>query len=177
MKMTIRSTALVGIAGSIAAYVVFTPTQLQAVGAAKTEQRAPAVRAPRRAEMNGQRALRALYLLTHRVSEGTSANTLFAAHSWYSPPPPPPVPAMSPAPAAVPQVPTAPPLPFAFMGSYTPDGTAPVFFLTQGDRVYNVRIGDTLDATYSVDSFANGQLVLTYKPLKIQQQLSVGGAP
>jgi hypothetical protein len=63
------------------------------------------------------------------------------------------------------------------MGSYTPDGSTPVFFLTQGDRVYNVRIGDTLDATYSVDSFANGQLVLTYKPLKIQQQLSVGGAP
>jgi hypothetical protein len=63
------------------------------------------------------------------------------------------------------------------MGSYTPDGSTPVFFLTQGDRVYDVRIGDTLDATYSVDSFANGRLMLTYKPLQIQQQLSVGGAP
>jgi hypothetical protein len=63
------------------------------------------------------------------------------------------------------------------MGSYTPAGAAPVFFLTRDDRVYDVRIGDTLDGAYSVDSFANGQLVLTYKPLKIQQQLAVGGAP
>jgi hypothetical protein len=84
---------------------------------------------------------------------------------------------MSPAQSAALQVPTAPPLPFAFMGSYTSDGSTPVFFLTQGDRVYDVRIGDTLDDTYSVDSFSNGQLVMTYKPLKLQQQLLVGGAP
>lgn len=178
MKMTIRSKVLVGIAGSIAAYVLFAPTDSQTVDPAKTGERAPAVRSPRRAETHGERALHALYLLTHRVSDGASANALFAAHSWYSPPPPPPpVPSMSAAQVVALQVPTAPPLPFAFMGSYTPDGSTPVFFLTQGDRVYNVRIGDTLDTTYSVDSFANGQLVLTYKPLKIQQQLSVGGAP
>jgi hypothetical protein len=177
MKTTLRSKILVGIAGSIAAYVIFAPADPQTVDTAKSVERAPAVRSPRRAETHGQRALHALYLLTHRVSEGASANALFAAHSWYSPPPPPPpAPSISPA-QTVPQVPTAPPLPFAFMGSYTPDGSTPVFFLTQGDRVFDVRIGDTLDANYSVDSFANGRLVLTYKPLQIQQQLSVGGAP
>jgi hypothetical protein len=63
------------------------------------------------------------------------------------------------------------------MGSYTPDGAAPVFFLTRGDRVYNVKIGDTLDNTYLVDSLSNGQLVLTYKPLDIKQQLAVEGTP
>jgi hypothetical protein len=178
MKMALRSKILVGIACSIAGYVVFAPPDAQPVGPAKTDASAPAPRSPRRAGTNGQRALHALYLLTHRVSDSASASALFAAHSWYSPPPPPPpVPSMSAAQVAALQVPTAPPLPFAFMGSYTPDGSTPVFFLTQGDRVYDVRIGDTLDATYSVDSFANGQLVLTYKPLKIQQQLSVGGAP
>jgi hypothetical protein len=62
------------------------------------------------------------------------------------------------------------------MGTYTPDGSDPVYFLMQGDRVYNVRVGDTLNDTYSVDSFTNGQLVMTYKPLKIQQQLTVGSA-
>jgi hypothetical protein len=178
MKMTIRSKVLVGIAGSIAAYVLFAPTDPQTVDPAKTAERAPAVRSLRRAETHGERALHTLYLFTHRVSDSASAKALFAAHSWYSPPPPPPpAPSMSAAQVAALQVPTAPPLPFTFMGSYTPDGSTPVFFLTQGDRVYDVRIGDTLDATYSVDSFANGQLVLTYKPLKIQQQLSVGGAP
>jgi hypothetical protein len=40
-----------------------------------------------------------------------------------------------------------------------------------------VHIGDTLDGTYTVDSFNNGQLVFTYKPLNTQQQLITGGAP
>jgi hypothetical protein len=62
------------------------------------------------------------------------------------------------------------------MGTYSPDGSKPVYFLTQGDRVFNVRVGDTLDDTYTIDSFANGQLVLTYKPLNIKQQLSAGGS-
>jgi len=32
-------------------------------------------------------------------------------------------------------------------GHYAPSGAKPVFFLTQGDRVYDVHIGDTLDNT------------------------------
>jgi hypothetical protein len=63
------------------------------------------------------------------------------------------------------------------MGSYAPDGAAPVFFLTRADRVYDVRIGDTLDSTYSVDGFNGGRLLLTYKPLNIQQQLTAGENP
>jgi hypothetical protein len=117
---------------------------------------------------------RSLLLLAQRVVDQTSAGSLFAAHSWYTPPPPPP-PAPPPAPVdTTPAVPTAPPLPFQFIGSYKPDGQAPVFFLTSGDRVYDVHVGDTLDNNYSVDSFANGQLVLTYKPLNIKQQLIAG---
>jgi hypothetical protein len=77
----------------------------------------------------------------------------------------------------VPPKPVAPPLPFTYMGSYAPNGAKPVFFLTQGDRVYDVHIGDTLDGTYSVDAFNNGTLVFTYKPLNQQQQLTTGGAP
>ena len=76
-----------------------------------------------------------------------------------------------------PPKPVAPPLPFTYMGSYAPNGAKPVFFLTQGDRVYDVHIGDTLDGTYSVDAFNNGALVFTYKPLNQQQQLTTGGAP
>jgi len=56
-----------------------------------------------------------------------------------------------------PPKPVAPPLPFTYMGSYAPNGAKPVFFLTQGDRVYDVHIGDTLDGTYSVDAFNNGR--------------------
>jgi hypothetical protein len=59
------------------------------------------------------------------------------------------------------------------MGSYRADGTA-TYFLTAGDRVYDVKIGDTLDNTYSVDGVKSGQLLFTYMPLKIQQSLAVG---
>jgi len=120
-------------------------------------------------------ATHALLQLAHRVSDQAAAGALFATHSWYvAPPPPPPAPAVKPEP---PPKPVAPPLPFAYMGSYAPNGVQPVFFLTRGDRVYDVRVGDTLDGTYSVDGFANGQLTLTYKPLNEKQQLMTGSTP
>jgi hypothetical protein len=62
------------------------------------------------------------------------------------------------------------------MGSYVLAGAEPVYFLTKGDRVYDVKIGDLVDGTYSLDSFSNGQLMLTYKPLQIQQPLIIGSA-
>jgi hypothetical protein len=74
--------------------------------------------------------------------------------------------------AAALRTPTAPPLPFKYMGSYAPDGEATVFFLTRADRVYDVRVGETVDDTYSVDGYNGSQLLLTYKPLNIQQQLN-----
>ena len=113
-----------------------------------------------------------------RTADATHAAALFAAHSWYvapPPPPPPPAPTVSAA-SLAPPVPTAPPLPFQYMGSYQAEGAAQVFFLTHGDRVYDAKIGDILENTYSVDGFNGSQLLLTYKPLNIQQQLPVGGS-
>jgi hypothetical protein len=121
---------------------------------------------------------RSLLLLAHRVAEQTSAGALFATHSWYVPPPPPPPPPAVATEPTEPPAPVAPPLPFTYMGSYAPVGAKPVFFLTQGDRVYDVHVGDTLEGgTYSVDAFTNGALIFTYKPLNQQQQLTTGGAP
>jgi hypothetical protein len=115
----------------------------------------------------------AVFEFGNRVASDAAAAALFAAHSWYvappaPPPPPPPV-------AVAPPAPTAPPLPFNYMGSYRPDGAQPVFFLTQGDRVYEVKIGDVLDNLYSVDAVNGSNLMLTYKPLNIQQALPVEG--
>ena len=106
-----------------------------------------------------------------RIVKDTTAASLFSPQSWYvAPPAPPPAPVVVHAPVA----PTAPPLPFAFMGSYRSDGAVQTFFLTAGDRVYDVKVGDTLDNTYSVDGVKSGRLLLTYMPLKIQQSLAVG---
>ena len=105
-----------------------------------------------------------------RTRAAPAAVNLFAAHSWYIPPPPPP-----PRPAA-PIQPTAPPVPYAWLGSYTPEGGPTIFFLSRDDRVFDVQVGDQIENTYSVDAQLNGQLQLTYLPLNTRQTVLLGGA-
>jgi hypothetical protein len=166
---------------AITGYVVFAPpdSAAPAADAAQDATASPNTRVQHHPEHSQHRAANALSRLAHRVADATSAAELFAAHSWYTPPPPPPpapAAAISEAQAAALRTPTAPPLPFQYMGSYAPDGKATVFFLTRADRVYDVRVGDMLDDTYSVDGFNGTQLLLTYKPLNIQQQLNAEGS-
>jgi hypothetical protein len=112
-----------------------------------------------------------------RVVVPTYAAALFAQHSWTVlrpvkvPPPPPP--ALPPPPPPPPE-PTAPPFPYAFVGSYAPEGGRPVFFLTRGDRVIDARVGDKLDGVYQLESAAGGQLVFVYLPLNVRQNLPAG---
>jgi hypothetical protein len=128
-------------------------------------------RAPQPTASRGANSLTRLAL---RVTNDKSAGFLFPIQSWYiAPPPPPPAPVVQ----VKPPPPTAPPMPFGVIGSYSRAGDATVYFLTRGDRVFDVHIGDTLDNTYTVDSEAHGQLMLTYKPLNIQQALALGGSP
>jgi hypothetical protein len=180
MKAALRTKVLSGAALAIAGYVVFGPGDAQTVEVAKSTDQATGPRATHSQQTHSLRRdpAQILYFLSHRVADGESSQSLFAVHTWYTPPtpppPPPPAPALTAAQEAALRAPVAPPLPYAFMGSYVAAGGNPVFFLTHGDRVYNVKVGDTLDDTYSVDSVTNGQLVMTYKPLKIQQQLTVG---
>jgi hypothetical protein len=179
MKAALRTKVLIGAALAITGYVVFGPGDAQTVEVAKSADRASGPRATHSQQTHTLRRdpAQILYFLTHRVADGGASQSLFAPHTWYTPPPPPPpppAPALTAAQEAALRAPVAPPLPYAFMGSYVAAGGNPVFFLTQGNRVYNVKVGDTLDDTYSVDSVTNGQLVMTYKPLKIQQQLTVG---
>ena len=180
MTASIRTRVLVAVALAVVAYVVFAPSDPDSTVETAASRRPSQPHVP--SSEGGRTRLTApsASALANRVAAGESAGALFAVHSWYTPPPPPPpapAPVISEQQAAALRTPTAPPIPFAYMGTYTPDGAAPVFFLTQGDRVYNVRIGEVLDNKYSVDAFSNGQLVMTYMPLKIQQQLSVGATP
>jgi len=194
MVVTTRTKVLVAMAAAVLAYVVFdqgdstTPEPVGPSGAAtgvaspgatgvvsQDANRAATSAAVRARTQHSRQATAGhlLELLQQRVANSNGSDALFAVHSWYvaqpTPPPPPPEPAVSVAPPA----PTAPPLPFKYIGSYTADGGTPIFFLTQGDRVYDVRLGDTLASLYSVDGFDGTQLLLTYKPLEIQQQLAV----
>jgi hypothetical protein len=181
VNISTRTKWLTGIAAAIAGYVILGPKDPESSAPARaatpvahtahaTGANSPAAGAP---------LARSLLALTQRVAGEGAAGALFATHSWYVPPPPPPTPAVAAnAAPVVPPKPVAPPLPFTYMGSLKPDGSAtPVFFLTHGDKVYDVHVGDTIDDIYTVDSFTNGQLIFTYKPLNQQQQLITGGAP
>ena len=168
--MAMRSRArwlLLGIA------LVFTLVAARLVGRedeglppASTEARAPAAdRLDERLELD-------LGRLAGRKGDAPAGDP-FRALSWQSiaaaearknaPPPAPPPP------------PQAPPLPFTYMGKLIEDGRI-VVVLTQGDRNYVVRQGDTIDGTYRVDAVTEESLSLTYLPLKQKQQLALGGA-
>jgi hypothetical protein len=176
VNLTKRSKWLTGIAAVTVAYVTFGPKDQEAVEPRRTPAAATTVRSAQAGSgaVSSVPVAHTLLALAHRVVEQTSAGALFAAHTWYVAPPPPPPPPPAAAVSAAPPVPTAPPLPYQYIGSYTPDGQAPVFFLSKGDRVFDVHVGDTLEGTYSVDGFDKSQIQLTYKPLNIQQQLIVG---
>jgi hypothetical protein len=182
VNISIRTKVLLVAAVAIGGYVAFSSNDETTAEPANGDTTNSRVHPARSAHPHtrGESPIRAMFMLAHRVSDKTSPKALFASHSWYTPPPPPPPPA-APPPLSQEQLaalnaPKAPPLPFSYIGSYSPDGSKPVYFLTQGDRVFDVRVGDTLNNTYTIDSFENGQLVLTYKPLNVQQQLSVGGS-
>jgi len=178
ITMPKRLKLLLAIAAAISVYVLATSAErAPATGDTAQAERGVARRptnAAHAVHMVGDRGANPLIGVALRVSDRKAAASLFPVQSWYvAPPPPPPAPVVE----VKPPPPTAPPLPFAVMGSYSRPGDATVYFLTRADRVFDVHIGDTLDNTYTVDGEANGQLLLTYKPLHIQQSLPLGGAP
>lgn len=104
------------------------------------------------------------------------AEDAFGMKSWAPPPPPPPPPpkavAVPKGPPPPPPKPTAPPLPFKYLGRIEENGVA-TLFLGAGDRTYVVRPGESLDGSYRLDSFQGNVLTFTYLPLNFQQALPV----
>lgn len=80
------------------------------------------------------------------------------------PPPPPPPP---------PPIPT-PPFPFKYVGSNRPMSGQITYFLTKGNQLYTVEVGQILDTVYSIDGEEGDQLTVTYLPLDRTQTISTG---
>lgn len=117
--------------------------------------------------------------LAHRLERRSlepAAHLLFASKSWQPPAPPPKVEAAPPPPPPPePPAPTAPPLPFSFLGAFEAEGATPVFYLAEADKVHTVSAGDTINALYRVDAVDAHGLVLVYLPLDIRQTLAFEG--
>lgn len=172
-----RRALLIGLAlvvmAAIAGYALHA-SRLEAqrqVATGLAEARARAVsRAQAAAKAKAQAAaLAAASVPVSRVAPSTQADELFAPHSWYVAPPPPPA-AAEEAPAA----PTAPPLPYTYVGSYSPGGERPTYFLARGDRVIDAHVGDKLDGVLLFEKVDGGQIVFNYLPLNIRQTLPAG---
>lgn len=73
------------------------------------------------------------------------------------------------------QVPTAPPMPFQFIGRMD-DRTDLQVFLQSGEKIYVVRKGDVIDETWKIEGISDLELSLVYLPLHLSQTLSVGSA-
>lgn len=165
-----RSTIFLGLmlTGSLAAAAL-----VGGEGAQPGEVVAPVISGTSRHIADEAPALPALKLdRLARTDEAVPEQDPFAGKSWYVPPPPPPP---SPKIQETPK-PTAPPLPFAYMGRMQEEGAQAVVYLTQGARAHSVSQGDTIDRTYRLESISPTQLVLTYLPLGIRQTLSIGSA-
>lgn len=100
-----------------------------------------------------------------------SAHDPFTASSWLPPPPPVEVPAEPVRPAP----PTAPPVPFAYVGQLDAKTVKPQVFLSNGDQLLIVSPGDVIDNQYRVESVSDSQVVLTYLPLHEKQVVSIPG--
>lgn len=101
--------------------------------------------------------------------DGRRGPGLFAALSW-QPPAAPAVAASGPPPA-----PTAPALPFRYLGRQIKAGQVEVF-LAQGESVHIVRAKTQLDSLYRIDAISPTAISFTYLPLNLAQQLPLGAS-
>jgi Cohesin domain len=110
--------------------------------------------------------------LPERRGLSRTQGELFAA-----PPPPAPKPvakkAQQPAPVAA--TPVAPPVPYRFAGKII-TGSEEEVFVSKGDAVVPVKVGDTLDGMYKVESISAERIEIVYLPLGTRDRIVVSSA-
>lgn len=175
MKLARRNVGRWAVLGTVSAAIVMaaTPGEDATANVARTKLQVQG-KAPVGTPHASQRPAGALHVELERLTRSQAEQEAriggaFNATSWYEPPPPPPPP-----PPAPPPVPTAPPLPFTYLGRYE-DAPTKVVILTKGERIYTVSEGEVIENTYRIERVTSGAVELIYLPLNIKQALSTGG--
>jgi len=70
--------------------------------------------------------------------------------------------------------PQAPALPFTYLGTVDDNGSN-IIFLSKDQRLYTIKIGDTLDGQYRLEEAGKTSLQFLYLPLNIKQSLNKAG--
>jgi hypothetical protein len=136
---------------------------VQAVGPrSRLEPARPADQAPRRDTVERVRFER----LNDRSSAAVDVADLFAARSWRKPE----------SAAAAPELPSAPPLPFTYLGRLHAAGSDTAF-VAMGERNLVVRPGDLIQDTYRVERVAGSAVTFRHLPTGAEQTLVIGGSP
>lgn len=73
-----------------------------------------------------------------------------------------------------PSKPSAPPLPYTYLGQYRDDDGVLVFYLRRGDEVLVAKPGTELDQSYRLESDLSHGLTITYLPLKEAHIIPIG---
>lgn len=120
----------------------------------------------------GSPGRRLLRIQERSISGGDS---VFAVPLWNRPKPV----ELQPAPA-IPQLaqaaPSAPPLPFRFMGRYTEDGR-PAVFLLQADQTWVAQEGEMVAGNYKVERIDSNSIHMRFLPLNVVQVLELAATP
>lgn len=132
-----------------------------------------AVTTPAKVKAPGTSAAASSAAAVAPIKDLSPAGDLFAARSWKAAPAPGTVTEQSVVATPVVQVPTAPPLPFQFVGRLDDRSDLQVF-LQSGEKIYVVRKGDVIDETWRIERISKEELSLVYLPLHLSQTLSVG---
>ncbi|MBZ9783204.1 hypothetical protein K9857_16870 [Pseudomonas sp. REP124] len=134
-----------------------------------------AVATPAKASADGKTPAAKAAAAPAAIKDLGPAGDLFAARSWKAAPTLAVVTEQPVTVAPVVQAPTAPPMPFQFVGRMD-DRTDLQVFLQNGEKIYVVRKGDVIDETWKIERISDMELSLVYLPLHLSQTLSVGSA-
>ncbi|MFJ7285326.1 hypothetical protein [Pseudomonas sp. NPDC099000] len=107
------------------------------------------------------------------IKDLSPSGDLFAARSWKAAPTLASVTEQPVNLTPVVQVPSAPPMPFQFVGKLHDRSDLQVF-LQNGEKIYVVRKGDVIDDTWRIEGISDVELSFVYLPLHLSQTLSVG---
>jgi hypothetical protein len=162
MRMGTRKVLLLGSAAAVAAYLMLDhPATKPGLAIAQSERPAPKAAPAERLGLPERRGL------------SRNQGELFAA-----PPPPPapkPVAKKAPPPAPLAAAPVAPPVPYRYAGKVV-KGSEEEILIAKGDLVLPVKVGDTLDHTYKVESISAERIELVYLPLGTRDRIAVSSA-
>lgn len=89
--------------------------------------------------------------------ERAPAGALFESKSWIPPT------------AVATAEPTPPPFPYQYMGRLETEGKPDMLYLTKGNHVYSVAVGDVIEGIYRVAAITSDQVEVTYLPLGKKQ--------